>query len=478
MKTDDFWSSGAVILWNSDHEEGHQDSKEEKSDCHKKCDMIAVDEILERICASSWDDNRSGNAGEDRESERSAHLLRCIDETWDESSFMRWYTRGRCGHRRHDREPDTDRHDDECGQEIQEIIPVYRRPSQEEKSKCDRQRSADEERFEAILWDVFRHSRSDETEDQREGDKGETGRERRVVKDFLEVECEEEKRCEHGGIDRNHDKIGSCDIANAENREREEWMFYQEFVRDKSRKENDGSYEHEDNWCTRPSPRRCLTDRKYKEHEADGHQQSTFYIEFCIRLFALMERHELPDQVGHHDSYRDIDEKIPSPSQILREKTAQKHPKRCTTGGHECPITQGFIPIFSIAEEDEDDWKCGRRHKCRGESLKCTERDELDRGCWYTDGKRENRKHDHTEEKNLPTTKEVSCTTPEQEKSTETQRVGRDDPLERTRCEMEICLYRRQGDIGDRAIEDDHKLGDGHEHEYEPRRFFCHDRGG
>ena len=81
-------------------------------------------------------------------------------------------------------------------------------------------------------------------------------------------------------------------------------------------------------------------------------------------------------------------------------------------------------------------------------------------------GEREDRQ---AGDEQAPAAEQVGRTTAEQQEAAEHERVGVDDPLEVLVGEAQIRLDRRQGDVHDRRVEDDHELREAHDDEHEPR---------
>ncbi len=81
---------------------------------------------------------------------------------------------------------------------------------------------------------------------------------------------------------------------------------------------------------------------------------------------------------------------------------------------------------------------------------------------------RTEREDDRADQEDAPAAEEVGRTPSEQQESAEDERVGADHPLEVLLREPEVDLDRRQRDVHDRDVEDDHELHREDERECEP----------
>ena len=77
-------------------------------------------------------------------------------------------------------------------------------------------------------------------------------------------------------------------------------------------------------------------------------------------------------------------------------------------------------------------------------------------------------KRTSADEEDLLAPGEVAGAAAEEEEAAEDQRVGVDDPLQVRVRHVEVLLDRRQRDVDDRRVEDDHELRQADEDEDEP----------
>ncbi len=105
----------------------------------------------------------------------------------------------------------------------------------------------------------------------------------------------------------------------------------------------------------------------------------------------------------------------------------------------------------------------------RAEALECAEGDQHPfalREPVHQRGERE----DHEPDQEDPLAPEqVAGAAAEEQEAAEDERVGSDDPLEAGFAQVEILLDRRQGDVHDRAVEDDHELREADQDQDDPR---------
>ena len=129
-------------------------------------------------------------------------------------------------------------------------------------------------------------------------------------------------------------------------------------------------------------------------------------------------------------------------------------------------------------EGHRDDREDRRRQRGAGESLQGARRDEHPRRGGEPAEERDEGEERQSGHEHLAPPEQVAHATTEQQESAERQRVGADDPLEVLRREVEILLDRRERDVHDRHVEDDHQVGDAEDGECLPAArigcCFCH----
>jgi hypothetical protein len=76
--------------------------------------------------------------------------------------------------------------------------------------------------------------------------------------------------------------------------------------------------------------------------------------------------------------------------------------------------------------------------------------------------------HDHACEEDALAAEQIAGAAAEEQEAAEGQRVGVDDPLQVALGHVQVGLDRRQGDVHDRRVEDDHELRQADEAEDEP----------
>src|SRR5262249_52461483 len=106
----------------------------------------------------------------------------------------------------------------------------------------------------------------------------------------------------------------------------------------------------------------------------------------------------------------------------------------------------------------QDGQGCGREQR-RSQSLESTEADQRALGPGQAVEKRADGEEDEPCDENAPTPEQVGEPTAEQQHAAEEDGVRGDDPLQALLAEVEVGLDRREGDVHDRHVEDDHELG-------------------
>ena len=109
-----------------------------------------------------------------------------------------------------------------------------------------------------------------------------------------------------------------------------------------------------------------------------------------------------------------------------------------------------------------------RRDERRTQSLERPEPDERLVTPSEAAQKRTDGEDDRADDEHAPAPEQVGRAAAEEQEAPEDQRIGADDPLEVLLGEPEVVLDRRQRDVHDRDVQDDHELHREDERECEP----------
>jgi hypothetical protein len=168
------------------------------------------------------------------------------------------------------------------------------------------------------------------------------------------------------------------------------------------------------------------------------------------------------------DADRDVHEEDPRPGEGVHEDPPEQEADRATADRDRGPDAHRLRALRALGEGRRDDRERGGCDERGAEPLKPAADDEdLRVGREAVQERRDREDHDADEEDLLPPD-EVTGAAAEQEEAAEDQRVGVDDPLQVGIRHLEVVLYRRQRDVHDRGIEDDHELRHADEDQDEP----------
>ena len=169
------------------------------------------------------------------------------------------------------------------------------------------------------------------------------------------------------------------------------------------------------------------------------------------------------------DADGDVDEEDPRPGEEVDEDAAEQQPDRAATDRDRSPDTHRLRPLGPFGEGCRDDRERGGRDQRGAEALQPARDDkELRRGRQPAD-QRTGGEDDDAGEEDALAAHEVARAAAQQKESPEDERVRVHDPLQVGVGHLEVGLDRRQRDVHDRRIEDDHELRQADEDQDEPR---------
>ena len=126
------------------------------------------------------------------------------------------------------------------------------------------------------------------------------------------------------------------------------------------------------------------------------------------------------------------------------------------------------VAFAPFPERGGQDRQGGRREQRSAEALEGAERDQRALRPGEPVEERAHREEHEARDEQAPTTEEIGEPAAQQEHAAEEDGVGGDHPLQAFLAEVEAGLDRRQGDVHDRDVEDDHELGDDDGREADP----------
>ncbi len=210
------------------------------------------------------------------------------------------------------------------------------------------------------------------------------------------------------------------------------------------------------------------------ETRGDGHRSGD--VEAACILDPALGNVTKRKQDGDHANGH-IHEEHPLPREGTRQHAAEEQADGATTDCDGTPDAEGRRPFTAFLEGGRQHGQRGRGDERAAKTLQgtaCHENPCRSRQPIQERGSGE--EHDAENEQAAPA-EEVGSAAAEHQESTERERVRVDDPLQALGREVQSALNRRQRDVDDGGIEDDHELRDSYNEEDEPgidaARFHC-----
>ena len=164
---------------------------------------------------------------------------------------------------------------------------------------------------------------------------------------------------------------------------------------------------------------------------------------------------------GGYPGEDQVDVQAPSPGQVLGEHPAKQQPDRAARPGDRAVDSERLAPLLRVAERHGEQRQRRRREQRPERALAGPRRHQhaeahrspADRG-------RDREAEQADQERHLPP-EQVTELAAQQQQAAERQRVRGDHPLPVHDGEAQRLLRRRQRDVHDRGIENDHELREG-----------------
>jgi hypothetical protein len=178
---------------------------------------------------------------------------------------------------------------------------------------------------------------------------------------------------------------------------------------------------------------------------------------------------EAPGESGGGEADRHVDEEDPLPRERAGEDPAEQQAEGAAAGRDRTPDAERLRALGALGERRGDDRQRRRRDQRAAEALEAAGGDQHPGAGGEAVEQRGGREDEHAGDEQPAPADEVGGAAAEQQEPAEHQRVGVDHPLQVRRRELEVVLDRRQRDVHDRGVEDDHELREADQHQDEPR---------
>ncbi len=171
---------------------------------------------------------------------------------------------------------------------------------------------------------------------------------------------------------------------------------------------------------------------------------------------ALAQQARSQQDRDHAD--RHVDEEDPLPAGPLGEHAAEQHARGATGAGDGAPHAERLVALLALGEGRRQDREGGRRDQRGAQTLHGARRDQQVVGVRQAAGQRGDREERQADHEHLAAAEQVGHAAAEQQEAAEGERVGARDPLQARVGEVQVALDRRQRDVHDRDVDDEHEL--------------------
>ena len=207
-----------------------------------------------------------------------------------------------------------------------------------------------------------------------------------------------------------------------------------------------------------PAERVGADDPERQADEAGGDEHGAGDVEVAGALGARRRRDQARAERDDDDAERHVHGEDRRPPERLGEDAAEQRARRRAEAADGAPRGQAAVALAAFGERGGDDRQRRRRQHGAAEALDGARGDQQiarvrERAC-----ERGQREHRGADEEHAPAAEQVGRAAAEHQEAGERQRVGVDHPLQAGGREMQPGAHRRQRDVDDRDVEDDHEL--------------------
>ena len=176
------------------------------------------------------------------------------------------------------------------------------------------------------------------------------------------------------------------------------------------------------------------------------------------------------------DPDRDVDEEDPRPAQVRGQHAAEQHADGRAGAGSGAVDPEREVPLAALGERGHQQRERRRREQRAAEALEGAEADQRGLRPGEAAEQRADGEEGEPRDEQPPAPEQVGEPAAEQQDAAEHDRVGGDHPLQVRLREVQVGLDRRQRDVHDRDVEDDHELRGDDQCECAPAavRFWAH----
>ena len=162
------------------------------------------------------------------------------------------------------------------------------------------------------------------------------------------------------------------------------------------------------------------------------------------------------------------------PVEGVGEDAAEEHAEAAAAGHHEAEDAHRLRPFGLLGEEVHHQRQRDGRDDRAAEPLECPRRDQKPCRRGHTARDRGNGEERDADQEHPAMAVEVTEPAAEQEEAAEREEIRIHDPRERRLREAEVFSDRRQRDVHDRRVEDDHQVAEAEDVQREPAGAVIH----
>ncbi len=171
---------------------------------------------------------------------------------------------------------------------------------------------------------------------------------------------------------------------------------------------------------------------------------------------ALAEQHRR--QRDRRDGHGHVDEEDPRPAQVRGEHAAEQDAHRGAAPGGRAVDAEREVALAALGEGRHQQRERGRGEQRAAEALEAAEGDQRALRPGQPAEERARSEERQPGDEQPPPAEQVGEPTAKQKRSAEEDRVSGDHPLQVLLREPEVGFDRRQRDVHDRDVENDHEL--------------------
>ena len=199
-------------------------------------------------------------------------------------------------------------------------------------------------------------------------------------------------------------------------------------------------------------------DAEHQQREPDGGGQGAAQVEVARAGRRCGSPAGSAARDGGQQTDRDVDEQDPAPAEQVGEHAAQQHAGGAAGAAHRAPDADGAVARGALGERGGEDRQRRRGDDRAAESLDRAGGDQHALAVGDAAGQRGEREQDEPGHEDAAASEQVGGPAAEQQEAGEGDRVGVDDPLQVDLGEAEAVADRRQRDVDDGDVENDHEL--------------------